>query len=236
MKIRIKFSKEGIMKFIGHLDMMRYFQKAFRRCGIDIAYSQGFSPHQLISFAAPLGVGLTSRGEYMDIVVNSTQDSRTMIERINAEMVEGVRVLSYQQIEDETKNSNAMAIVAAADYEVRFRPGHMPEKMDLKAEFEKFYRQEHIFVVKKTKKSEKEVDIKPMIFDLNVCEDCVYMKLATGSVENLKPEFVMKTFMGDALGDYDLDICRTEMYAWSDGEQKTPDKLVPLDGLGKVLL
>lgn len=57
------------MRFIGHLDMMRYFQKAFRRSGIDIQYSQGYSPHQLISFAAPLGVGLTSTGEYMDIVM-----------------------------------------------------------------------------------------------------------------------------------------------------------------------
>ena len=49
-----------------------------------------------------------------------------MLERINKEMVEGVRLLSYRQIEDETKNSNAMAIIAAADYEVRFRDGYMP--------------------------------------------------------------------------------------------------------------
>ena len=58
MKIRIKFRKYGVMKFIGHLDMMRYFQKAMRRAEIDIAYSEGFSPHQIMSFAAPLGVGV----------------------------------------------------------------------------------------------------------------------------------------------------------------------------------
>lgn len=55
------------MKFIGHLDTMRYFQKAMRRADIDIAYSTGFSPHQIMSFAAPLGVGITSDGEYLDI-------------------------------------------------------------------------------------------------------------------------------------------------------------------------
>ena len=57
MKIRIKFSKQGAMKFIGHLDTMRYFQKAMRRADVDIRYSEGFSPHQIMSFAAPLGVG-----------------------------------------------------------------------------------------------------------------------------------------------------------------------------------
>ena len=67
MKIRIKFSKQGAMKFIGHLDTMRYFQKVMRRADVDIRYSEGFSPHQIMSFAAPLGVGITSNGEYVDI-------------------------------------------------------------------------------------------------------------------------------------------------------------------------
>ncbi len=65
MKIRIKFRKYGVMKFIGHLDIMRFFQKAVRRSGIDICYSEGFSPHQVMSFAAPLGVGITSDWEYL---------------------------------------------------------------------------------------------------------------------------------------------------------------------------
>ena len=71
MKIRIKFKKYGPVRFIGHLDVMRFYQKALRRAGIDVTYTTGFSPHQVMSFAAPLGVGLTSNGEYMDIQVNS---------------------------------------------------------------------------------------------------------------------------------------------------------------------
>ena len=55
------------MKFIGHLDVMRYFQKAMRRADIPIAFTKGFSPHMIMSFANPLGVGLTSDGEYFDI-------------------------------------------------------------------------------------------------------------------------------------------------------------------------
>ena len=85
MKIRIEFSKTGVLKFIGHLDIMRYFQKAIRRSGIDIAYTEGFSPHQVMSFAAPLGVGLESESEYLDIEVRRTQNSRVSMERLNAE-------------------------------------------------------------------------------------------------------------------------------------------------------
>lgn len=90
MKIRIKFSKQGAMKFIGHLDILRYFQKAMRRADVDMRYSEGFSPHQIMSFAAPLGVGLTSSGEYMDIEVLSTGSSQEMVDRLNQVMVEGI--------------------------------------------------------------------------------------------------------------------------------------------------
>ena len=71
MRLRIKFRKYGPVRYIGHLDLMRFFQKAIRRAQIDVAYSGGFSPHQIMAFAAPLGVGLASNGEYMDIEVNS---------------------------------------------------------------------------------------------------------------------------------------------------------------------
>ena len=98
MKIRIKFRKYGVMKFIGHLDMMRYFQKAMRRAEIDIAYSEGFSPHQIMSFAAPLGVGITSDGEYLDIEVHSTRSSIESVKALNDTMVEGVEIVSYRML------------------------------------------------------------------------------------------------------------------------------------------
>ena len=62
MKLRVRFSKYGSVRFIGHLDVMRFFQKAIRRAEIDIAYTGGYSPHQIMTFAAPLGVGLTAEG------------------------------------------------------------------------------------------------------------------------------------------------------------------------------
>ena len=126
MKVRIKFAKSGAMRFIGHLDVMRFFQKAIRRAGIDVAYSEGFSPHQIMSFAAPLGVGLTSNGEYLDIEVRSHAGAEDMKRRLEAVMVEGMEILSVTALEEGTRN--AMASVAAAEYSVRFRQGYAPDK------------------------------------------------------------------------------------------------------------
>ena len=119
MKVRIKFSKEGPVRFIGHLDIMRYFQKAIRRAGIDIAYSTGFSPHQIMSFASPLSVGHESCGEYFDVELNSITDTEDIKMRLNRTMAEGIQILQVAVL-DETEG-NAMASVAAADYLISFR-------------------------------------------------------------------------------------------------------------------
>ena len=157
MKIRLRFSKQGQMKFIGHLDMVRYFQKVMRRSEVDVAYSEGFSPHQKMSFAAPLSVGVLSRGEYFDLEVNSTESSKVMLERINAQNAEGVEVLSYKLLHDDAKN--AMSVVAGADYKV------YTDLFDQNM-LDAFMNQDQIIVLKKTKKSEKEVDIKPLIYNI----------------------------------------------------------------------
>lgn len=212
MKVRIKFSKEGITRFIGHLDMMRYFQKAFRRSGIDIQYSQGYSPHQLISFAAPLGVGLTSTGEYMDIVLGACPSSAELVRCINAQMVDGVRILSAVALPDNSKN--AMSIVTTADYQIRFRENMAPD-FDLDDAIQRFMQQESILVTKKTKKSEKTMDIKPMIHQFYATEDGCFMNVATGSTQNLKPEQVMQTlykFMDRSFEPFAIYIHRCETY------------------------
>ncbi|HAP20281.1 MAG TPA: Fe-S oxidoreductase [Lachnospiraceae bacterium] len=212
MKVRIKFAKEGIMRFIGHLDMMRYFQKAFRRSGIDIQYSQGFSPHQLISFAAPLGVGLTSTGEYMDIVMGECPSSEELVQRINEQMVEGVRILSAVALPDDSKN--AMSIVATADYWISFREGMSPD-FELPSAIREFMAQDKIMVTKKTKKSEKTMDIKPMIHVFRGEGDGCFMNVATGSTQNLKPEQVMATlyqFSGREFDPFTIYIHREETY------------------------
>jgi radical SAM-linked protein len=171
MKARIKFKKFGAMKFIGHLDVMRYFQKAFRRADIDNEYSKGFSPHQIMSFAAPLGVGLTSDAEYVDVQLLSSDSPEVMIERINAVMTEGIKIVDYHELleaELHMKVVTAMSLVSSADYLVSLKDGYqikdqIPSQKEFEEAFLSFFGKQEIIIGKKTKTSEKEVDIKPMI-------------------------------------------------------------------------
>ncbi len=226
MKIRIKFRKYGVMKFIGHLDIMRYFQKAMRRAEIDICYSEGFSPHQIMSFASPLGVGITSDGEYLDIEVNSTLSTEDALRALNDTMVEGVEIVDYVQLPDNAKT--AMSIVAAADYDLYFKEGYeAPVEVEQFAEgIENFFtRRSEVLITKKTKKSEKVMDLKQLVYDFKVeskvREDGVsvpsfYLMLSTGSSDNLKPELVVEALF-EALGlTYDanaIQIHRRDVYA-----------------------
>ena len=180
------------MKFIGHLDIMRYFQKAIRRAEIPIAFTSGYSPHMIMSFANPLGVGLTSDGEYFDIELTESIASKEAVRRLNEQMVDGMEIVSFVQIPDD-KKSKGMSIVAGADYLSSVKNGSLPE--DLAEKLEAFYAQNEICVVKKTKKSEKEVDIRPMIYKLECRDGKIYMRVAAGSVQNLKPELVTEAFV-----------------------------------------
>lgn len=232
MKIRIKFAKQGVMKFIGHLDIMRYFQKAMRRGDIDIAFTEGFSPHMIMSFAAPLGVGITSNGEYVDIVIRTPISSAQAVKQLNDVMVDGMEILSFRQIPD-GKASKAMSLVAAADYTVQFREGYEPQE-GWEEKISAFFLKDTITVLKKTKKSEVETDIKPMIYDLSVNDKKVFMRLATGSAANLKPELVMEAFAayaGFELKEFALLVNREEVYADIGTDEER--KLISLEDLGE---
>ena len=227
MKARIKFRKYGVMKFIGHLDVMRFFQKVMRRADIPIAFSGGFSPHMIMSFANPLGVGVTSDGEYFDIELTEEIDMQAAVLRMNESVVEGIEIVNMVPISDDKKQTG-MSIVAAADYLSSLKNGEFPE--DWKEKAEGFMSQPSISIVKKTKKSEKEVDIKPMIYKFEVRGDSVYMLVATGSVENLKPELVMQALCQYL--DVDLETVsfvhhRLDVYANAGTEEDK--KFVSLD-------
>lgn len=233
MKLRIKFAKHGAMKFIGHLDMMRFFQKAVRRAGIDIRYSEGFSPHQIMSFAAPLGVGVESDGEYMDIEVCSMTSAGEIKEALNGVMVEGVEILSVTVLPDNARN--AMASVAAASYRLRMKEGGFPVE-DLADRLAAFYAQPSIPYTKETKKGPQQTDLKPGIRALRAEEDgSVSMLVNAGSSGNIKPAAVWEAFCDYAGCDIPLSAClltRLETYTETAGEDGS--RLTALSDVGAV--
>lgn len=207
LKVRIKFRKYGVMRFIGHLDVMRYFQKAIRRAEIPIAFTTGYSPHMIMSFAQPLGVGVTSDGEYFDIEITEPISSEKAVAQLNAVMVEGVEVITL--------------------------PESWKEKVDA------FMAQPEIVVLKKTKRSEKEVDIKPMIYKMTALDDGIYLYLATGSEQNLKPDLVAEAFLkfaGEDPEEIPVHIHRIDVYAKNPEAAEGQTEFITLEGLGKDIL
>lgn len=233
MEIRIKFAKYDTMKFISHLDVMRYFQKAVRRSGLDVVYTEGFNPHQIMSFAAPLGVGQTSESEYFDIELHTAPAMEELVERLNAVMTEGMRILSAEILPPpvpQVKRETAMALVAASSYLVLKKDGYDEElsKEELQEKFCSFIKQESIPVLKKSKKTETEINLADFIFDASAEgkttefsgkyeNGCVfYLLLSAGSVSNIRPDTVMEAFysyIGREYNPYAYQIHRLETFA-----------------------
>ena len=240
MKTRMRFVKCGSMKFIGHLDCMRFFQKALRRARLDVAYSQGYSPHQLMSFASPLGVGITSDGEYIDVEFYSLPDLSLpdLVTYLNQFMTDEIFVTDIEIMPDGFKNS--MSLLIAADYMVvEKEAGVFPENWQEK--WLSFMEQQEIVIEKKTKKSVKEVDIKPHILAWDFSMDdfakkngenygtlhcdyegnSLFMRLTSGSETNIKPELVMQAFYAfceNELEPYSYQIHRMQMIFKKKGE------------------
>ena len=236
MKVRVKFKKYGPVRFIGHLDVMRFFQKVIRRAELDIAYSSGYSPHQIMSFAAPLGVGLESNGEYMDIELTTVTSSQDMINRLNAVSVPGIEVISMKELPEGA--GNAMASVAAASYTIRFREGRAPQ-FDYINKIDEFMVQEQILITKETQKSTLEVDLKPGIFEFKANDDgSLYLLVDASSSGNIKPAMVIEKFLslyGECLQENALLITREDTYT-NLAKPNKKRRLVPLDDVGEDII
>ncbi len=230
-KARLRFQKTGLMRFVGHLDLMRFFQKAIRRAHLPIAYSSGFHPHQILSFALPLGIGVTSEGEYLDMELVEEIEPIEAMKRLNAEMAEGMKILSFSYLPDQEKK--AMSLVEAARYYVYMKEGKkpLPTQDVLREGIHQFYDESSsIKIIKKTKKGERELDLKPLIFSFELAENkedvpsfiplckeapSFLVTLSAGSVDNIKPELLFLHFMrslGYGEEDYRLGIHRLELY------------------------
>ena len=177
MRIRIKFSKYDTLRFVGHLDIMRYFQRLLRRADIPMKYTEGFHPHQILSFAQPLGLGLSSDGEYLDAELTEDMDTAVIKDKLNAAVSYGIYIVDVVRLADREANKKlmtSMALISRALYMLILKDG--PE--DKYREFDKFaaglkalYEKENINVIKKTKKGEKEINLKDFTYEIYLLND-----------------------------------------------------------------
>ena len=226
MKIRLGFIKQGNIKFVGHLDLLRLFQRVIKSADIPIAYSQGFNPHSLLYFAQALSVGITSTGEYMDIQLEEDVPPEWVKDQINAILPEGLEIHSAHILLEESKT--CMAVVDAASYEITI--DKHPEDEEFVIKLNEFYSQEEILVTRISKKKPKTINIKEFIYELEIEEKddnyIIHVTLAAGSRKNLNAKLFMASFINHSNLELVYTIHRNELFVLKN------DVLVPLWKIG----
>lgn len=167
----------------------------------------------------------------MDIRIKEPIASKEALERLNQTMVEGMEVVRFCALPENSKN--AMSIVAAADYEIRFQAGREPAD-GWEESLLKFLQSPEIRLVKKTKRGQQEVDIRPWVYDCRIEQGIIVLQAAAGSVHNLKPELLLQAFAdwaGFEIEPFSLLVHRKELYANEGSEEQRV--LIPLEALGE---
>jgi len=97
-RLRVTFARGEEVKYITHLDLMRFWERALRRAGIPLAYSEGFSPNPRLALAAPLPVGVTSSGELMDVYLSRRVTPQHFVKAVSRQVTPGIAVLEVREV------------------------------------------------------------------------------------------------------------------------------------------
>lgn len=192
----IEFSKADSVKYVSHLDLVRMFGRAMRRAGLEISFSQGFNPHPIMNFAHPLGVGISSECELIEIGFEGDITSAEILKRLSEEMPEGFKLLNAKPSEIKSP----FAGLKFAEYRIEIAC-EIPD-------IEKLMAMKEIITEKKTKSGVKETDIRPMIVSAEITETkdglvVIDTVLCCGE-PNLKPELFVKVIEETGCGKVDF--------------------------------
>lgn len=187
MRAMIRFGKQPRLRFISHLDLQRFFQRALNRTGLPIAWTQGFNPHPILSFGSALALGWTSEYEILDVKLSAPMGRRRTEDAMRAALPVDLPVLEVRMVDD--RHPAPMAMVRASDYEITLSGETAAATLDAA---EEFLRRESVMAVRKTKSGEREVDIRPMALLLEREGDVLSARLMLTEKDTLKPDLLVR--------------------------------------------
>ena len=226
VRLVVKFTKGNRTKYISHLDTMRTLHRAFRRAQLPISYSKGFNPHASISVAAPLSLGIESRAEYADVVIDGEMDIDYLVNALNIALPADMKIVNAIPING--KMPAAMAAVEFARYSISF-----DRAMDLtlcNSIIDEIMKNDEILKMKRSKSGEKLVNIRPFLNSIEISDtafenmkfDCMIKSGSNGSLNiDLVSELLKEYSKGEIKGY--AYVTREEIYTLVDG------KKIPLD-------
>ena len=187
MRALIRFGKQPRLRFISHLDLQRFFQRAVNRTGLPIAYTQGFNPHPVMSFGSALALGWTSEYEVIDIKLSAPMGRKRTEDAVRAALPEDLPVLEVRLVDD--RHAAPMALVKMADYDVRLEGESAPVVI---AQIPAFMAKETVSAVKKTKSGEKEINARPLVISMEATEYGFRTRLMLTESQSIKPDLLIQ--------------------------------------------
>lgn len=224
MRMLAVFEKGERIRHIGHLDIQRSVQRGLRRSGLPVAYSNGFNPHILITFASALSTGACGTREIMDVTMADEVTAEEFLERMNKAMPPEMQ-LSEARVLDQ-KHPALMASLRAADYDLLIRDPEQSEK--LAGAIPEMMAKESIMAMRKTKTAVKECDIKPLIHKLKYENQHILATLTLTEREACKPGMLAEALSREVgiEGEVRMLVTRTALLGENDAGE-----LVPLETL-----
>ncbi len=199
-RVRVTFAKEGPLRWVAHLDLMRTWERAIRRAVLPLSYSQGFSPHAKIALAAPLPVGVEGTHELIDIWFDDELPLDAVAKQLTAAMPPGLSVSAVEQVADNLPSMQSA--LHAARYEVRFTPAAL-DRAALKASVHRLLALDTLDWEEQRGQKVRRYDIRATILDLEVAETdegalalAMYLSLEQGRTG--RPAQVLKALDLDA--------------------------------------
>ncbi|MEW6287882.1 MAG: TIGR03936 family radical SAM-associated protein [Chloroflexota bacterium] len=189
MRIQITFSKQGALRYTGHLDLHKLWERAARRAELPLAYSQGFHPQPKISMAAALPLGFSSRCEVLDMKLERDIPLEGLRDTLQATLPPGIQVLAIEQVDDHAPALQTR--VVSAEYEVTL--AEPVDGSELKRKVDSVMDAESIL---RTRRG-KQYDLRPLIESLAVVSSAegkaekILMKLAAKEGATGRPEEVL---------------------------------------------
>ena len=188
MRAMIRFGKQPRLRFISHLDLQRFFQRALNRTGLPVAYTQGFNPHAIMSFGSALALGWTSEYEILDVKLSVPMGRKRTEEAMRQALPEDLPVLEVRMVDD--RHPAPMAMVRASDYEIALLGESAGAVLDA---VDAFLASEQVMAVRKTKSGEKEIDIRPLAISLERAGDVLLARLKLTETDTLKPDLLVNS-------------------------------------------
>lgn len=222
--VRIQWGRKGLTRFLSHLDNIRVFERAIRRAGLPVEYSQGFNPHMKLSFGPPLPLGFTSEAEYFDISLDRPFQLE-MAAALGRTLPEGYHIIMAKSVMSAKESLSGKLNRAVYEVPVEANPEYQHR-------MESLLERNSVEITRVSKEESRRVEIRPAIFRLEFIPQCsfdprkaaIFMELGVGTAGYARPqEVILESGIADEFLLPSLAIHRKALlFADNDGNHLTP--------------